>query len=168
MEVEYCGGYSGSTALPLSPDIHCYKLVFNLESSSSSIYPSTVDVTYSYYDASAGVIKTDGHAYLTYEDPILLFGRRGTILHISVPPTTIWDYPAAPAVLKQSKDTAAICLTTESTVYPFDDGSSYREYQLKDLLALIMTMTKMRYLPDSEVSQPQRKMRQRSSVCPLL
>ncbi len=72
MEVEYCGGYSGSTALPLSPDIHCYKLVFNLESSSSSIYPSTVDVTYSYYDASAGVIKTDGHAYLTYEDPILL------------------------------------------------------------------------------------------------
>lgn len=68
VEVEYSGGFSDSDVTPLSADIHCYKLVFNL---SSGVNPSTVDVTYSYYDASTGKTNTDGHAYLAASDATL-------------------------------------------------------------------------------------------------
>ncbi len=61
--------YTGSDASPLPSDIHCYKLLFNLSSSNPN--PSTADVTYSYYDASTGEVKTDGHAFMTASDPVL-------------------------------------------------------------------------------------------------
>ncbi|MEA4887914.1 MAG: MBG domain-containing protein [Clostridiaceae bacterium] len=69
IKVAYTGGYSGDNAIDLSANIHCYKLVFNLSSSGTN--PTTADVTYAYYDASAGTVKTDGHAYLTSLDPTL-------------------------------------------------------------------------------------------------
>ena len=81
VEVEYSGGYNDGVQ-PLSPDLHCHKLEFRLSTTGTA--PTTATVTYSYYDASAGVVVSGVRALMTVSDKILALEEQDYFTGFSV------------------------------------------------------------------------------------